>query len=162
MLQTQNTKSLRHFARHVFLVGRVYVGRKKAKDDVDEQLQRMRKSIIRMSLTYSDIDRLKQKIENLVDWERKYAKFFRPADKETEELKKQAQALEQELKNEREEKMMVISENNEKIQQLTGSLDNIKSQMKHLHLEKARRQQRLNALEGKIREKVDVHKYYRS
>ena len=158
----QNSKSFRHFAKHLFLVGRVYVERKKAKEDVDNYLQRMRKSIIRMNLTYSDIDRLKQKIENLIDWERRYAKFFRTADKETEEFKNQVQALEQELRNEKEEKMMVISENNEKIQQLTESLNNIKNQMKHLHLEKARRTQRLNALEHKIKQKVDVHEYYHS
>ena len=162
MQQLQNLKSFRHFAKHLFLVGRVYAERKKAKEDVDSHLQRMRKSVIRMSLTYSEIDRLKQKIENLINWERKYAKFFKPADSETEELRNKAKALEQELSNEREEKMSMMSENNEKIQQLTSSLDNIKNQMKHLHLEKARRQQRLNALETKIKEKVDVHKYYRS
>jgi len=41
-------------------------------------------------------------------------------------------------------------------------LNNIKNQMKHLHLEKAKRQQRLTALDKKIMEKVDVHKYYHS
>ncbi len=162
MLQIQDTKSFRHFAKHLFLVGNVYTKRKKAKEDVDNYLQKMRKSIIRMNLTYSDIDRLKQKIDNLINWERKYAKFFKPADKETEELKNQIKALEQELRNEREEKLSIISENNEKIQQLTESLNNIKNQMRHLHLEKAKRQHRLNALEQKIREKVDVHRYYHS
>ena len=162
MYPLQSSKSFTHFAKHLFLIGRVYVERNKAKEDVNNHLQKMRKSIIRMKLSYSDIDRLKEKIENLIDWERRYAKFFKLEDKETHELKNQVNALEQELKNEKEEKMMVISENNEKIQQLTGSLGNIKSQMKHLHLEKARRQQRLNALESKIKEKVDVHKYYRS
>lgn len=156
------TKSFRHFAKHLFLVGRVYTERKKAKEDVDNYLQRMRKSVIRMSLTYSDIDRLKQKIENLINWERKYARFFKPEDKETEELKNHIKALEQELRNEREEKLSIISENNEKIAQLTDSLDNIKTQMGHLHLEKARRQQRMQALEKKIRANVDVHKYFRS
>lgn len=162
MPQMQNTKSLRHFARHLFLVGNVYAGRKKAKEDVDNWLQRMRSSIIRMNLTYSDVDRLKQKIGNLIDWERKYAKFFKPADREAEELRNQIKDLQLELKNEREEKMSVISENNEKISQLTESLNNIKIQMKYLHLEKAKRQQRLNALESKIREKVDVHNYFNS
>ncbi|MBI2650609.1 hypothetical protein HYX04_04810 [Candidatus Woesearchaeota archaeon] len=162
MDQIQTSKSFRHFAKHLFLIGRVYVERKKAKEDVDSHLQRMRKSIIRMNLSYSDIDRLKKKIENMLDWERKYAKFFKPEDKETQALKGQINALEQELRNEREEKMSITSENNEKISQLTGSLDNIKNQMKHLHLEKAKRQQRLTALDKKIREKVDVHRYYHS
>ena len=162
MYPIQNTKSFRHFAKHLFLVSRVYVERNKAKEDVDNYLQRMRKSVIRMSLTYSDIDRLKQKIDNLINLERKYAKFFKPADKETEELKNQIKALEQELRNEREEKLSIISENNEKIEQLIQSLSNIKNQMRHLHLEKAKRQQRLKALEHKIKEKVDVHRYYHS
>lgn len=161
-MQIQNTKSFRHFARHLFLVGRVYVGRKKAREDVESYLQSMRKAIIRMKLGYSDIDRLKGKIDNWIDWERKYAKFFRPADRETEELKNNITALEQELRNEREEKLSVISENNERIELLTQSLGNLKGQMKHLHLEKAKRQHRLNALESKIREKVDVHRYFHS
>ena len=162
MSDLQNSKSFRHFARHLFLVGRVNIERSKAKADVDNHLQRMRKSIIRMNLSYSDIDKLRKKIGNLIEWERKYAKFFKPEDKETNSLKSQINAMEQEMKDEREEKMSIISENNEKISQLTGSLDNIKSQMKHLHLEKAKRQQRLTALDKKIRERVDVHKYYHS
>lgn len=162
MSDLQNSKSFRHFARHLFVVGRVNIERNRAKADVDSHLRRMRKSIIRMNLSYSDIDKLKKKIDNLIEWERKYAKFFRPEDKETISLKSQINSIEQELKNEREEKMSIISENNEKISQLTGSLGSIKSQMKHLHLEKAKRQQRLTALDKKIREKVDVHNYYRS
>lgn len=161
-MEFQQSNSLRHFARHLFLVSKVYAERKKAKEDFDSHLHKMRKAIIRMSLSYSDIDRLKQKIENLIDWERKYSKLFKPADKETEELKNQIKALQQELSNEKEEKLSIISENNEKIVQLTESLDNIKNQMRHLHLEKARRQQRLKALEQKIRQRVDVHRYYRS
>lgn len=158
----QSSVSLRHFARHLFLVSNVYAGRKKSKEDVDGHLHKMRKAIIRMSLSYNDVDRLKEKIENLMDWERKYAKLFKPSDRETDELKRQISMLEDELRNEREEKSSVISENNERISQLTGSLENVKSQMRHLHLEKAKRQHRLNALESKIKEKVDVHRYFHS
>ena len=137
MYPIQDSKSFRHFAKHIFLVGRVYVERNKAKDEVDNYLAQMRKSIIKMRLTYSDIDRLKEKIEKLVDWERRYAKFFKPEDKEMLELKNRIKALEQELKNENEEKHMMISENNEKISQLTESLNNLKSKANHLLMEKA-------------------------
>ena len=160
MYSVQNSKPFRHFARHVFLVGNTYFGRNEAKDDVDGQLHKMRKSIIKMRLSYTDIDTLKEKIENLLVHERKYAKLFRPKDKEMEELKENVEFLEQELKNEREEKQRIISENNEKIRQFTDSLDNIKNQVKHLHLEKAKRHHRLKALEQKIREKVDVNRFY--
>lgn len=162
MYPIQNTKSFRHFAKHLFLVGRVYVERNKAKEDVNNHLTKMRKSIIRMNLSYSDIDRLKQKIDNLINLERRCAKFFKPEERETEVLKQQIMALEQELRNEREKKLRIVSENNEKMHQLTESLNNIKSQMRHLHLERAKRQQRLNAIEQKIRQKVDVHRYYHS
>ena len=158
----QQTKSLRHFARHLFLVGRVYAERNRAKEDVDNHIQKMRKSIIRMSLTYTDVDRLKQKIDNLIGWERKYAKFFKPEDKETQELKNQINALEQELRNEKEEKQRIIMDNNEKIQQLTESLNSIKGKTNELLVERAKRHQRLTALDKKIREKVDVHRYYHS
>lgn len=162
MLAVQNTNSLKHFARHLFLVSKAYAGRKKANDDVDEHLHKMRKSIIRMSLSYSDISRLKQKINDLIDWERKYAKLFKPEDREIVELKNHIAALERELGNEKEEKYSIIGENNEKIARLTESLSSIKGQIKHLHLEKARRQQRMQALDKKINEKVDLHRYYHS
>ena len=162
MYPIQNSKSFGHFAKHLFLIGRVYVERNKAKENVNNHLQNMRKSIIRMRLSYSDIDKLKEKIEALIDWEREYAKFFKPEDKETLELKNQINALEEGLKNEREEKLKLISENDEKIAQLTESLGNIKSKTNHLLMEKSKRQQRLTALDRKIREKVDVHGYYNS
>lgn len=156
------TKPLIHFTKHLFLMGKIYIERKKAKEDVDAHVQRMRKSIIRMRLTYTDIDRLREKIDNLINWERKYAKFFKPEDLETQELKKQIGHLKRELRNEKEEKYRIINENDEKIRQLTESLHNIKNQMKYLYLEKAKRQQRLRALEQKIMHKVDAHSYYGS
>lgn len=160
MNQLKNAKSFRHFARHLLLVNKVYVGRDKARKEVDAHIERMRKSIMRMSLTYSDVDKLKHKIDKLVDMERRYAKFFKPEDSEIKRLKNSTIALEQELKNEREEKFKILNENNAKISQLTESLTNIKNQMKYLQLEKAKRHHRLKALESKIKEKVDVHSYY--
>ncbi len=162
MPETQNSKSFSHFAKHLFLISRVYVGRENAKKDVGSHLQNMKKAIIRMSLTYSDIDRLKEKVDRLVDFERKYAKLLKPEDKETQELKNQLSYLEEELRHEKETKQRIIYENEEKMQQLTESLSNIKSHMRHLLMEKAKRQHRLRALEGKINENVDVHGYYRS
>ena len=156
----QDSKSFRHFVKHLFIVGKVYGDRNKAKEAVYKHLELMRKSIIKMRLSYTDIDILKEKIENLFNLERKYAKFFKLEDNETNELKKQLNSLQQELSNEKTEKQRIIEENNEKINQLTNSLDNIKNQMKHLLMEKAKRHQRLTALDKKIREKVDVHKYY--
>lgn len=162
MQPLQNSKSLRDFAKHLFLIAKVYSGRNKAREEVDDHLKKMRKSIIRMNISYTDLDRLKQKIDNLISWERKYAKFFRLEDKETQELREQIKFLEQELRNEREEKLSIISENDEKIMELTESLNNIKNQMKHLYMEKAKRQHRLKALEQKINEKVDTGSYYHS
>ena len=160
--QIQTSKSFRHFAKHLFIIGRVHIERKKAQYEVDSQLEKMKKSILRMSLGYKDIDKLREKIANLINWERKYSKFFRPKDNETRELSSQINALEEELKKEREEKHNIISENDEKIRQLTESLNNIKNQMTFLHLERAKRHHRLRALEKKINEKVDVHSYFSS
>ncbi len=157
----QDSKSFRHFVKHLFIVGKVYDERNKAKEAVYKHLELMRKSIIKMKLSYTDIDILKEKIENLFNLERKYVKFFKLEDNETNELKKQLNSLQQELANEKTEKQRIIEENNERVKQLTDSLDNIKSQMKHLLMEKAKRHQRLTALDKKIREKVDVHRYYR-
>ena len=158
----QISKPLRHFARHLFFVSKVYSERNKAKKELDEHLNKMRKSIMRMSLSNSDIDKLKAKIENMIRLERTFAKFFKPEDEENQELKKQVKALEQDMKNEKESKLSMMSENDDKIKELAESLENIKNKMKHLLMEKAKRQHRLNSLERKIRGKVNNDEYFSS
>ena len=162
MFPAQNSKSFGHFAKHLFIAGKIYIERNKAKEDVSSQIQRMRKSIIRMTLSYSDIDRLKEKINNLVEWERNYAKLFKPEDNETKELREQINVLADELRREREDKQKIMEENNQKINQLTDSLNNVKSKTNYLLMERAKRHNRLKALENKIKEKIDVHRYYHS
>ena len=149
------------FARQVFLVSKVHLQRAKARNDVYSQLQKMRKSIRRMSLGHSDVDRLREKIDSLIDWERKYARFFRPQDSEVSELKSHVKMLEEELKKEREEKFMIIGERDEKVAELTESINSIKNHMKHLMLEKAKRQHKMKILEKKIDDNVD-RGYYSS
>ena len=161
-MQAQISKSLRNFAKYVFIITKVYGETQKAREDVYFHLQKMRKSIIKMSLTYTDIDRLKQKIDNLVNCERKYSKFFRPQDTEVQELKKQIAALEAELSQEREEKFRIKNEQEERIMELSDSLENIKHKMRHLLIDKAKRQHRLRALEQKISRDVDARGYYSS
>ncbi len=156
------TESLTHFARHLFLIGKVYSERNKSRNEVYNYLERMKKSIIRMSLSYTEIETLKKKIEVLANSERKYAKFLRANDNETFELKKQINALEEELSLERQEKQKLINGNEEKIKKLSELLENIKLQMSHLLIERTRRQQRIQALERKIAANVDIHSYYGS
>ena len=134
----------------------------KAKEDLYSYLQKMRDSIIRMRLSYSQIDKLKEKINHLIEWERKYAKFFRPEDKETQELKKRMQKFEEELMLERGEKQRIIEDNNNKVAELSESLSSVKSRLNQLLLESSRRQHRLRALDQKIRQKADVYRYYHS
>ena len=162
MEKLQDLRSFRRFAVNLFLIGRTKLERDKAKEEVDRQLSLMRKSIIRMKLSYSDINRLTEKIAHLIDWERKYSKYFKIEDRETKELRSQVHGLEQEILNEREDKARMAAENSAKIQQLNERLENIKSRMNELLLERAHRHQRLTALDNKIREKVDIHRYYYS
>ena len=98
----------------------------------------------------------------MIGWERNYAKLFKPEDKETQELRKQINIIADELRKEREDKQRIIEENNQKINQLTDSLNNVKSKTNYLLMERAKRHHRLKALENKIRQKVDVHRYYHS
>lgn len=162
MLTFQDSNWFRKFSRHLVVAGGVYRNKSNAREEVDRQLEKMRKSIIRMTLSYSDVDKLKDKIDNLIDWERRYARLFRPEDNEIKELKEEIMHLEHELREEQESKSKLHTEHNEKTQQLTQSMENIKGQLKHLHLEKAKRHHRLKALEDKIKSKIDVHEYYHS
>jgi len=161
-METLNSKPLRHFVKHVFIIGKVYRERNKAKQAIGEHLKKMRNSIIRMNLSYNDIERLKQKISNLINWERKYAKFFKVDDKETQELKKQITILQDELRSEREAKQSLATDYDKKIKELSESLQRLKHKTSHLLMEKAKRQQRLNALDQKINKKVDVNRYFHS
>ena len=158
----ENPKLFKQFAKNLFLISKVHVERKKAKEAVDSHHEKMRSSIIRMRLSYTDVDRLKEKVDKLIEWERRYAKLFKADDKESQDLKDRVRFLENELKKESQEKQRIISEDQTKIKQLSDSLENIKNQLKHLHLEKAKRQHRLKALEQKIKEKIDVRKFYNS
>ena len=158
----QSHKSARHFAKHLFLISKIYNEREKAREDVYSYLQKMRKSIIRMSLAYSDVDRLRQKIDNLINWERKYAKYFKPEDDEKQELKNHIRALEEELGKEREEKSRIMSEQDERLTELTDSLESVKHKLRHLMLEKAKRLHRFKILEEKISQKDDSQGYFHS
>jgi chromosome segregation ATPase len=158
----QLPKSLRHFTKHLFLISKTYAEREKAREDVYGYLQKMRKLIIRMSLGYSDVDRLKQKIDNLINWERKYAKYFRSEDDEKQELKNHIIALEEELGREREEKSRVISEHEERLRELKESLESAKHKLRSLLLDKAKRHHRLKILEEKISQKVDSRGYFKA
>ena len=161
MQQTiQSRKSVRHFTKHLFLVSRVYAEREKAREDVYGYLQKMRKSIIRMSLGYSDVDRLKQKIDNLINWERKYAKYFKPEDDEKQGLKNNIRALEDELSREKEEKLRITSEHERRLKELTESLESAKHKLRSLLLDKAKRNHRLKILEEKITQKTDNRYYF--
>ena len=162
MLLKKGSLSFRKFSKYLFIVGSVFTQRNKAREDVYTHLQNMRRSITRMRLSYTDVDRLKEKIEKLAILERKYGKYFKISDDETEELRNHVKELEEQLVKSSEEKQSIIDENNHKIAQLTESLENVKRQLRHLLMEKAKRTQRLKALESKIRSKVDLHSYYRS
>lgn len=157
----QSPKPVRHFTKHIFLIAKVYAEREKSREEVYGYLQKMRKSIIRMNLTYTEVDRLKQKIDNLVDWERKYAKYFKPEDDEKQNLKNHIIALEEELKREREEKLRIVSEQEERLKELTESLEGAKHKLRSLMLDKAKRHQRLKMLEEKISRKVGSGDYYK-
>lgn len=154
--------SLVHFTKHLFLVSKVYSERQKAREEVYAQLEKMKKSIIRMNLSYTDVDRLKSKIDKLISWEGKYAKFFKSEDNESQELKSRINSLEIELSNEKGQKQRIMGENEERLKELTDSLESVKHKLRNLMLERAKRHHRLKKLEEKISQKVDSREYYNS
>ncbi len=159
MYAVQNSRYFRHFARHLFLLSKVYREKNKAKSDVDTHLKNMRGSIIKMRLSYKDVDRLKEKLEVLIDWERRYSRLFKPEDTEIQDLRSRISSLENELKVEREQKQNITNDNRERIKELTESLNNIKSQVMHLMMDKAKRHHRIKALEQKITGKAEPNNY---
>lgn len=160
MKTIQNLRSFRHLSSHIFFLTKVYVELKKTRKDVYSHLQKMRKSIITMNLSYTDIDRLKQKIGALIELERKYARLFKPEDAETQELKRKAQSLQNDLDKANQEKEIIIEESTQKISQFTESINSLKSKINFLLIDKARRHHRYKSIEQKIKKEIDVHQYY--
>ena len=154
----QKTRAFKKFSFNLFHLGRIYSERKKAIDDLDDFLIKMKKSIIRMELKFSDIDKLRTKLDIVTRWERSYAKFFKTEDGEMNQLRNEIKSLEDKLSRERQEKEKLLNENSEKIRLLTESMGSVKNKLKELHLDKARRQHRFHAIEKKIKEKFD-HNY---
>jgi DNA anti-recombination protein RmuC len=166
-MQRDNTpKPLKHFLSHLFVVGRVHNERNRSKIEVDRHLDMMRKSIIRMNLTYSDLDNLREKINNYLHWEAKYAKYFRPADKDTQEIKDKLEHVRKELRLEKEEKKRMKFdlederkklklENSKKLKDLKKAMSGIRIKMNQIIIEKAKKQKRLNYLDKKIDQRLE-------
>ena len=161
-MEQKNPRAFRHFARHLFLMGKLFAEKTKAEEDLDRHLLKMKNSIVRLSLTYGEIERLREKINKLVDCERRYAKFFRPEDSETAELREHILNLQEELNKERLSKENLTHDYEEKINQLNGTIEGMTSQLMHHNMEKAKRQQKLISLDKKIKEKIDTSHYYGS
>ena len=157
----QTTRSLRHFTKYLFLVSKAHNERKQTRAEVYEHLEKMRKSILRMNLSYTDIDRLKEKIDKLADSERKYSRFFRPEDSEKQDMKSRVVALEGELSREKEEKFKIMGEHEARIKEMKDSLDGVKHKLRTLMVEKAKRHHRLKALEEKISQRVDSREFFK-
>lgn len=155
MLPPTDSLAFKFYAKNLFYMGKVHAERIVARYEVEDHLSRMKKSIIRMSLSYSEVEKLREKILKLADCERRYARFFRGEDEETKILKTKVHELEQELTRER-------AENSEKVKQLTDSLKAIRDRMHMLEHERLKRHSRLEAIERKINESIKPSHYARS
>ena len=146
------------YTRSLFLIGKTYVARNQAKEQLNQHLNKMRSSIIRMRLGYKDIEILREKIDELVDWERKYARVLKSEDNEILFLKGQLKRLENELKLEREEKERMSANYKGKISSLAESIIKIRGHIEILLKEKVVRKKRYESIENKI--KMDLGNYY--
>ena len=158
----ESSRAIKHFSRHLFIGVKLYTERKSAKDELNEQLERMRKSIIRLSFSYSDIDRLREKLDKVIHSERKFAKFFHIEDDEMKHLKNEVAHLTQQLGLEREEKQKKIDENKLRIKQLEEKVEVIKATLNSLVMEKLKRSQRMKLLERKISADIPDFSYLKN
>ena len=156
MNSEQKERATRHFAKHLFRAGHAYIERKKARKELSSFVEKMRSSIIRMNLSYTDIERLKKRIDAAMDCERSFGKFFRGEDKVDSELKQQITALDEEISKEREEKLRIRADYEDRINDLSQSLESVKTKMNHLLIQKAKSQQRINEIDKKIKGRIVV------
>ncbi len=144
------SKTFRRFSRHLAKAGRVQINRVKSRQEVDEQLAKMRKNIIRMRLSYKDIDDLKERMHDMIYWEGMFQKIGKRDSGESEILRATIERLEHELYLEKDENRRIVQENNAKIQQLTESLESVKNKLKLMMLEKVKKHHRIKFLEEQM------------
>src|SRR3989338_4953924 len=146
MNSLEQTVVFRNFAKKLFIVGNVYSKTIKAREDVHKQMQKMKKSIIRLNLSYSDVDRLNHKVEKLIELERRYSRFFKTPDTEVKELKDHIEYLENQLSLERKEKRQLLEEEEVKINQMKEHMNAVKTHAKQLLLDRERRNERMKEI----------------
>ena len=156
MTSEQKDRAVRHFAKHLFAAGKTYTERKKARKELNSFVEKMKSSIIRMNLSYTDIERLKKRIDSAMLAERKFGSLFRGEDKEDHELKQEIMALEEQLSREREEKLRIRADYEDRMKYLSQSLESVKSKMNHLLIHKAKSQHRINEIDKKIKGRIVV------
>ena len=156
----QQTTAFRDFTKKLFIAGNIYSKTIKAREDVHKHMHKMKKSIIRMNLSYSDVDKLNHKVEKLIELERRYSRFFKAPDKEIGELKDQVEYLENQLRIERKEKHKIMEEQELKINEMKEHMQTVKSHARQLLMDRERRNERMKDLEKKISKRVDIKSYY--
>lgn len=156
----QQTATFRNFAKKLFIAGNVYSKTLKAREDVHKQMHKMKKSIIRMNLSYSDVDKLNHKVENLIELERRYSRFFKAPDKELDELRDHVDYLQNQLTLERKEKRTLMEEQEHKINEMKDHMNTVRSHARQLLMDRERRNERMKDLEKKISKRVDIRSYY--
>lgn len=148
-----NPSSIRDFFNRLCIAGSRHEKRHNAIKDLDNQLEKIQK-YSKGKLDMADIPRLKSKINEVLESERRILSLKQQGSaKETESARK-IKELEHELGQVRTERDRALGENKEKIHELNLALLSIKTRMEKFIEHKREREKRIRELENKINSKV--------
>ncbi|MBI2208741.1 hypothetical protein HYU50_04555 [Candidatus Woesearchaeota archaeon] len=121
--------------------------------DLGNQLEKTKK-YLKGNLDTGDIPRLKSKINEVLESEKKILGYKRAETAKEKRLSEKIDELEHELQQARQERDNAIEQNRKQIHELNAALSSIKMRMETFIERKKERETRIRELEKKVKNKV--------
>ena len=152
LLEQINHSQIKDFFTNLCIVSSRYEKKHHAIKDLDKQLEKIQK-YSKGKLDTDDIPRLKSKINEVIESERRILRRNQQESAGKTESAGRIHQLEHELEQVKIERDRALEENKEKIHELNIALLSIKTRMENLIEHKREREKRIRELEKKISKK---------
>jgi len=144
-----DTRAAMPFVRSMALIGKRYAEREKAQKELGESLAALSKDAGKRK--GKQIDTLRKRILRLAEAERQFAGYRQQSTDDMRELEHQMAELEAQVAEERNRNEFIKTQYRRQVEDMKRTFAHIKSRMLELIEDKRRREDRLEALQERIR-----------
>ena len=152
---------LKHFFRHVCMIGREHSEREEAREELNNQVKKIKKIFLSRNANKGDIEQelgqLNSKIDLVLKKESKLLKYTRVDENTVRHLTGKIKTLEEDLFITKREKDKAMISNKDEIKGITDVIVQMRSKMHQILKEKRYRQDRIKELEEKIEKSKVKH-----